>query len=253
VTVALRDSSPPDSPLARWDARWKLAAIVLFLVSVAILKTPAALAAALFASLVAVGLARVTLLQLAGRLGLLSLAVLPFFILPMFQQGGWSVVGRITARCFAIGLLVASLIHSTPLPQLVAAARALGLPSAIVLVAQLAIRYFAILAGEVRRARIAMQVRGFRLRTNTHTYRTLGHLTGTVLVRSGERGERIADAMQCRGFTGRATQLPSPRGTRWDVLAFVMTLFLAGALLAWDRYGEGYSTIISVSPTQPLP
>jgi cobalt/nickel transport system permease protein len=49
----------------------------------------------------------------------------------------------------------------------------------------------------------AMKIRGFRPRTDLHTYRTYSYLVGALLVRSFDRSTRILAAMKCRGFKGQ--------------------------------------------------
>src|SRR5437868_4244073 len=86
----------------------------------------------------------------------------------------------------------------------------LGLGGALVLT----YRYTFLLAEELGRLRIALRVRGYRNRANLHSYRTIGHVAGTLLVRSHERAERVGQAMRCRGFDGRFRSLTAFR-TRW--------------------------------------
>ena len=77
-------------------------------------------------------------------------------------------------------------------------------------------------------------VRGFRNRADMHSYRTIGQVAGTLLIRGHERAERIGQAMRCRGFDGVFRSL-QPSATSWrDVLAFASLVFWAAGLLAWD-------------------
>jgi cobalt/nickel transport system permease protein len=62
----------------------------------------------------------------------------------------------------------------------------------------------------------------------------MGHVTGTLLVRGYERGERVAQAMRCRGFDGRFRSLTDFRTTRYDVLMLALVWATAGAMLVWD-------------------
>ena len=57
--------------------------------------------------------------------------------------------------------------------------------------------------GEVRGLRVALRVRGFRLKANRHGYRTAGHAVGAMLVRGADRADRVAESMRARGFDGR--------------------------------------------------
>src|SRR5262249_34976662 len=117
------------------------------------------------------------------------------------------------------------------------AAHALRLPGVFVQVVLLTYRYVFVVAAELGRLRVALRARGFRARANRHTYRTVGNVTGMLLVRSHERAERVAQAMRCRGFDGRFRSLTEFRTTPADVLAFVVIAGSAAGLVAWDLLG----------------
>ncbi|OWK36972.1 cobalt ECF transporter T component CbiQ [Fimbriiglobus ruber] len=251
MTLAVRDSSIPDSPLARWDARWKLAAFIVAVIGTISLRTPVAGAVALATGVLLAFVSRIPVGVLAGRIGGLALAVLPFIALvPLTQAGGgsgWDVGpvrvsehGLIAAvvialRIVAVGTFALVLIRTGPLARTFAAAHDLLVPGVIVQVAQLAHRYTFLLAAEARRVRVALKTRGFRAGTNRHTYRTLGHGVGSLLVRSGDRADRVADAMRCRGFDGTYRSATEPRTTRADVVAFLAAAVAMAALVLVDR------------------
>src|SRR5205085_4143301 len=90
-----------------------------------------------------------------------------------------------------------------PLHHTLAAANKLKVPGLLVLLTGLAYRYTFLLADELRRIRVALRTRCFRMRVNRHGYRTLGYVTGAVLVRGADRAGHVAEAMRCRGFDGR--------------------------------------------------
>ena len=80
------------------------------------------------------------------------------------------------------------------------------------------VRYIEVLGHEYRRLRMAMTVRGFRMRCNVHTWRSVGWLFGMLFARSIERAERIGEAMRCRGFTGEFPVLSEIAYTRRDAV-----------------------------------
>jgi cobalt/nickel transport system permease protein len=251
MTLAFRDPTIPDSPLARWDPRWKLAAVLLLMVAAVSLQHPGPAVAAVALALALALVGRVRRSVLAGRAGLLLLATLPFVAFVPLTQGadspGWDVgplhVSRpglvaalvVALRVLAVGLLALVLTRSAPLPRTLAAAHALRVPGVLVQVAQLAYRYTFVLAAEARRLRVALRTRGFRARTSRHTYRTLGHAVGSLLVRGGDRAERVADAMRCRGFDGTYRTATTYRTTPADVLSFGLAAVGTIALVLIDR------------------
>jgi cobalt/nickel transport system permease protein len=247
VTLALRELRIPESPLARWDARWKLAAMLFLAAGTAAVKDPEPAAAALVAGLVLTCLARLPVRRVAARLGLLALAVVPFLLVLPFTLdpagAGWDVGplrasekglragAGVALRCLAIGCFALVLAGTAPLSRTLAAAHALRVPGVLVQVAQLAYRYAYLLFDEARRVRVALRARGFRPRTNAHTYRTLGRVAGAVLVRGGDRGEQVAAAMRARGFDGTFRTMTPFRTRIGDVLGFVVVVAATMALI----------------------
>ena len=266
MTLAARAPAVPDSLLARWDARWKLAALLPLAFAVVSLRSPLPAAAALAAAAGLCALGRVPAAVVAGRTGLLALAVLPFLVfVPLTHHAGpaWDVgVARVSAaglvaaavvgmRVVAVGLLALALTRTAPFHHTLAAAHALRLPGVLVQVAQLAYRYTFVLAAEARRVRAALRARAFRVRTDLHTYRTLGHSVGSLLVRSGDRAERVADAMRCRGFDGSYHTLTTFRTTPADVASFLLAAAGTITLVLADRAWLGTVEWATTLPPTP--
>src|SRR5262245_5841634 len=246
-----KHAAVPDSPLARWDARWKLAAIVLAAFGVAVLDALVPAVVALLLGLLLLALARLPARWVRDRLGLFALTALPFLVVLPFTLDttgpGWDVGPvrvserglvsglAVFCRCLAIGCLALILVRNAPLHHTLAAAHKLKVPGLLVLVTGLAYRYAFLLADEFRRIRVALRTRGFRMRGTRHGYRTLGHATGAVLVRGADRADRVADAMRCRGFDGRFHTTTTFRTTAGDIISFVALVAAVAGLVLWDR------------------
>jgi cobalt/nickel transport system permease protein len=253
MTLPLAHRDVPDSPLARWDARWKLAALVPAAFGVAALDRFAPSLVALAVGLGLVALARLPGKWVRGRLGLFALAALPFLLVlpitletagPGFDLGPLRVSQRglvvglaVFARCLAVGCLSLVLVGTAPLHHSLAAAHRLWAPGLLVLITGLAYRYTFLLAEEYKRVRVALRTRGFRMTSTRHGYRTIGHVAGAVLVRGADRAERVADAMRCRGFDGTFHSTAAFRTTIADVVAFAALVVATMALVLWDRVG----------------
>jgi cobalt/nickel transport system permease protein len=251
MTLPLARRDVPDSPLARWDARWKLAALVLAAFGIAVLDGLAPSLVALAVGLMLLALARLPARWVRGRLGLFALAALPFLlILPFTLDGpGWDLgpihtsehglaVGlAVFARCAAIGCLSLVLVGTAPLHHTLAAAQRLRVPGLLVLIAGLTYRYTFLLVDEYKRVRVALRTRGFRMTATRHGYRTMGHVTGAILVRGADRADRVSEAMRCRGFDGTFHTTSSFRATKTDFFGFVVLVAGVATLLVWDRAG----------------
>jgi cobalt/nickel transport system permease protein len=250
MTLAFRHRPVPPSPLARWDARWKLAAVLFAVCGIAALDHLAPAATALAIGLLLLVVARLQGSWIRGRLLLFGFAALPFLlVLPFTLNGaGWAigpvyvsergVVAGLSVLCrgLAVGCFALVLIGTAPLHHTLAAAYKLKVPGLLVQLTLLAYRYAFLLADEMKRLRIAMRTRGFRVRASRHGYRALGHATGAVLVRGADRADNVAAAMRCRGFDGTFHTLAAFRTTLTDVLAFFVLLAATIALVAWDRF-----------------
>ncbi|MBN9117969.1 MAG: cobalt ECF transporter T component CbiQ [Planctomycetes bacterium] len=250
MTLAYRHRPVPDSPLARWDARWKLAAVFLAVCGVAALDHLAPAAAALALGLLLLAVARVPRSWVCGRLILFAVAALPFLlVLPFTLDGdGWDVgpfrisergvaAGvAVFCRGLAVGCFALLLLGTAPLHHTLAAAHKLKLPGLLVQLTLLAYRYTFLLADEMKRQRIAMRTRGFRVRASRHGYRALGHATGAVLVRGADRADNVAAAMRCRGFDGHFHTLATFRTVPADIISFALLAAATVALVLWDRW-----------------
>lgn len=249
MTLALRYTAVPDSPLARWDARWKLAAILIAVAGIATLDHLLPTAMALGLTLVLLAFSRLPWRWVRVRLGLFAFASMPFvLILPFTLDGeGWDegsihisehglVSGlAVFCRCVAIGSLSLILVGTAPVHHTIAAAHKLKVPGLLVLLCLLAYRYAFLLGDELRRLRVALRVRAFKTQMNRHGYRTLGHVTGAVLVRGADRAEHVAQAMRCRGFDGKFHTLIAFRTHTADVVFFLLMASVSIAVVLWDR------------------
>jgi cobalt/nickel transport system permease protein len=258
MTSLLTPLSCPDSPLRRFDPRWKLAALVIALVTAACLQTLPAAAIALAGAGVLAVLARLPARAYLDRLKTLLPALLLFTIFVPFvapsdsgsQAEAWEAGGLIrfsssglrlalllVLKALAIFTIALALAASTPTNTCLQAAASLRVPGRAVHLAMLTYRYLFLFSAELSRLRLALRVRGYRNRPTMHCYRTIGNVAGTLLVRSSERGERVAQAMRCRGFDGRFRSLTVFRTRAADVAGFIAIAGGYGALLAWEITG----------------
>jgi cobalt/nickel transport system permease protein len=247
MTLAFTPPPCPDSPLRRLDPRWKLAALALAALAAALLRTVPASALALAGALLLALLARLPARWFLGRLGATALFV-ALFALPLLLDGGpaWSwgqlhlsahgakVALLLCLKAAAVVTLFLVLLASAPLDATLKAAHALRVPGLVVQLALLTYRYLFLLADELARLRTALRVRGFRNRASRHAYRTVGRVAGTLLVRGYERGERVGQAMRCRGFDGRLRSLTAFHTRPADVLAFAAVVGCAAAVCWLD-------------------
>jgi cobalt/nickel transport system permease protein len=244
--------APLDSPLARFDPRWKLAAFGFAILAIAFVRSLPVAATAFAGALLLAIIARLPGRWFSVRLGIAALALVPFLVVLPFTvdrggpawEWGWlhiSLAGLLAAitlalKTLAIVMLALVVLGTAPLHVTLHAARRLHVPGLLVQLTLLTYRYIFLLVDEFHRLRTALRVRGFRNRMSRHSYRTIGRVKGTLLVRGAERAERVAQAMRCRGFDGRFRVLREFHTRLTDVLLFALIVGMAAALVAWDLW-----------------
>jgi cobalt/nickel transport system permease protein len=247
MTLDLQPSRPPNDTIQTgWDPRWKLAAAAIGLATLASLATlPVAggACAVLLATCALVGSRRRQLLaRLSGFAAFFALAALilpaaslltePVERWPAFLIRDIAFVSVLLARAISMTLVVLLVTSTTPPGRLAAAAHALHLPGFLVRLVSLAHRYVFLLSDEFRRLRVALQTRGFQPRGNSRRWQVAAHVLGALVVRGHDRGERVAQAMRCRGFDGRFHSLDRFHSTPLDSALFLgWTLVSAGAVV----------------------
>jgi cobalt/nickel transport system permease protein len=247
-----------DSPLSRWDPRWKLAALFLLLLTMGVERPgsrelvrwerdlPPALAA-LTTSLALVLASRIplgfVLRKLRPAYALLALILLIF---PLTFPGGGLYLGAlevsrqgffvglmIVLRAVAMILLVFPALGTTRFDASMKALRSLRVPPPLLQIVLFTYRYFFVYADQWRKMQQAARARGFRARGNLQTLRTIGNCVGVLLVGSVERTQRIRNAMISRGASGAFETLVEFRTRAQDVALFALVLLAGGGLLAW--------------------
>ena len=229
----------------RMDPRAKLVLAVAFSVLVAVMSGFAALYAAFFLAVCMAGAARLNPGALFSRLALVNGFVLMLWvILPLTFPGGPRVhlgpvpistdgllaASGITLRSNAILLAFIALVSTSPTATVATALGRMGMPSKAVFLLMFTYRYLWVMEEEYLRLKRAAELRGFVLKTDLHTYKTVANLFAMVLVRAGLKGKRVHQAMKLRGFTGRFYPVKELRFTAGDAGAFAVLLALFGSV-----------------------
>lgn len=119
------------------------------------------------------------------------------------SKAGFLHALMILLKAHAVVLSLLALVGTLSATTLGHALAHLRVPDKLVHLLLFTVRYLDVIGQEYKRMRRAMQARAFVLRTDMHTWRSIGYLIGMLLVHSLERSERIMDAMKCRGYKGQ--------------------------------------------------
>ena len=220
-----------ESMVHRMDPRLKVISGTLFSLVVALADRFDVLGAALCLAVLMAVLARlspgavVKRLALVNGLVLFLWVVLPFTYnsAPWFNIGPLGVVREGVNLCLAITLKSNAIVlwsivffSTMPVATLGHAMNRLKMPTKMVALLLLTYRYIFVLEAELSQLVRAAKIRSFSPGTNLHTYRTYAYLVGMLMVRAADRGERVHQAMVCRGFSGRFYCLDEMRFTTRD-------------------------------------
>ncbi len=235
------------SPLHRLDARAKI--IVFFaLILIAVSTPPASFHLFGLLALVLIMIALAARLPL-GHLLKKILIILPFVFfvaisIPFVKNDGvgggynlgfgglcvsqcglwilWNVIIKSSLGVFSIILLSST----TSFPEMIKGMERLGSPRIFTVLASFMYRYSFILIDEMQRMKRARDSRCFGGRWFWDA-KVIGHMVGTLFLRSFHRGERVYQAMLSRGYNGT---IPGATAGRFG-LDEILFLFVAPLLL----------------------
>jgi cobalt/nickel transport system permease protein len=237
----------------RLDPRVRLLSAGFFSIVVALASTFPVLVAALLVSCSVALLARLPLREIAKRMALLNgFMLLLWVVLPLTFQGpvafplgpllayraGIVMAAQITLKSNAILLMLIGLVATMPLSALGHALHGLRVPPKIVHLLLMTYRYVFVIDHEYRRLMRAAHIRGFRPKTNLHTYKTYAYIVGMLLVRSSMRAERVYKAMLCRGFKHRFYSLHEYEAGPKEWLFGFALMGMVGVMI-WFEWGSG--------------
>ena len=233
------------------DPRFRVAMAIGISVFIALADRFPTLLISLLLSLVLVALARLGTMRVFRRLVVVNGMVLVFWlILPLTVAGdailnlgpilltkaGVLLAARLTLKSNGIILALIALMATCPVTAIGYAMKSLWIPEKIVYLFLITYRYIFVLEQEYQRLMMAAKIRCFRPGNNLHTYRTFAYLIGMLFVRASLRGERVYQAMCCRGFNGRFYLLYEFRAS-WVDWIFLTALSLVILLLGFMEWG----------------
>lgn len=207
----------------------KFVALLVFLVALAWQRTPARALILAVPLLVALAVSRLPV----GGLLLRAAFVLPFsgtFAVMAWFMGDSYRAALLLAKSFLSALAAILLVASTPLPNLMGALDALGVPRVLVLTIQMVYRYLFVIFAKAQHMRQAALGR-----SGGHSQRGLLLKAGAGLMAvlfggAHQHAEGIHQAMLSRGFNGRLPLLSPGRVTGMDWCLLLLTVTVSAGL-----------------------
>ena len=248
MKIALDEYAHLESPLHRWDVRFKLIGFLVLIFAFSFIRDLRMLPAMVVVTVVILIISRLPASFMASRLRypsfflLVLVIVLPFIsgqtvvmsIGPLdIKQEGLVSVLLIATRFICILTVGLVMFSTSPFLKSVKAMRALGLPVVLTDMILLAFRYLYEIGDDLQRMRTSMQLRGFRTkRFSFHGLAVLASLGGSILVRSYERSEWVYKAMILRGYGHNMRPQDEFQACSYDIIALVLTLLVAASFFA---------------------
>ena len=119
---------------------------------------------------------------------------------PLSVEGLWGGFNLAVKALLGVATSL-TLAATTEVPRLLRGLERLRVPGILTQIAGFMVRYLEVVVGELRRQRVAMTARGYDPRWLWQA-RAIAASSGTLFVRSYERGERVHAAMLARGYDG---------------------------------------------------
>lgn len=224
-----------------WETRAKIIASIVFVFFVMSLQT---------IELVGIAFLLVILAAIFGKIQLSTLFrrmswVLPFLVflaLPLLFGDGLNPDGQ---RIHFTGMLILKALTSVtvmivmvitqPVERFFQGIANMGLPSYLVSILFLAVRYAMLFRDALIDIERALKSRGFLLRGNKQIFATMGEIIGGMFVNAFDRSETVYQAMVSRGFTG-TLKLGQPMMIyKKDYAIGLLVIVTAFALVLIDR------------------
>lgn len=216
MNLGIEDYAYLDSPIHRWDVRYKLVGLGIVIFGFAFAQHLHLLLPMALVTMAIFWLSRMPFGYLVSRLRYPGVFLLTVAILLPISTGQTVLVslGPLDVRLEGLLMMLVVvtkfvcilsisivLFGSAPFLTSIKAIRALGLPSILADMTLLSYRYIFETGKDLHQMQIAMRLRGFRLKGyDRHSLNQLAAMAGTLFIRSYEQSERVYHAMTLRGY-----------------------------------------------------
>lgn len=252
MNFAIDQYSHLNSPIHRWDERYKLIGLSTLMFAFAAVQDLRLIPIMLLVTLIFYSLSKLPLYFLLQRLtypGFFLLGViglLPFMsgetilwqwgFLTIRQEGCLAVL-LITSRFLAILTLGFVLLGTSSFLNLIKALRSLGLSPILTDMILISYRYLFELGHQFKTMQKASKLRGFKPHhLNYRTLQVYAALAGSLLVRSYQQSEQVYKAMKLRGYGIKIGANSHKKGgvNGYSAIALFLTLGIAACVIGFE-------------------
>lgn len=241
------------SVINQWDPRVKIAALIVLIFAIALVKTLPVALLGLCMAVILIWLTALPFHFVSHGLSFVLIFLVPFFIvMPLSYPGeaaftvmgigfsweGFRLASLIFLKAVSIVLVTYGIFGSSRFDVSMYALQRLKCPKVVVQMLLFTYRYTFVFLDEMRRMHTSMKARGFVPRTNMRTMNIFGHFVGTLLIRSFERTDRVYKAMLSKGYQGDLHVLVNFAAQPADFIKACVALLLAITLVTIDFSGN---------------
>jgi len=235
------------SIIHKLDPRIKLIVILLFSIVAAVTDKFISLTIALVFSIILIVMAKLKVKDIFSRLLVVNSFIFMLWIMLPLTFGGGKIytlgplnislegikyASLISIKSNSIILAGMALLSTTSIYNMIHALHHLYLPDKLTQLFFFTYRYLHTIYSEYNSLNNALKIRGFKPKSNLHTYKTYAYLVGMLMIRSYDRSSRVYNAMLCRCFRGKFWTLNHFRFHKIDFVAgAVMTGCVLGLVL----------------------
>ncbi len=238
-----------ESSVQRWDPRIKIISLGLFIFIVALLKTIPVAVASLFIAIIIIKITNIPFHFIANSMKVIIIFLAPFFLmLPFSYPGeaafhiiwlpfsweGFRLSVLIFTKAAAIVLTTNAIFGSARFDVSMIALQNLKCPKILVQMILFTYRYIFVFVDEIKRMEKAMRSKGFVMKANMNTLRTMGNFVGALLIRSFERTSRVYSAMLSKGYEGELHSMISFDARGKDFVKAGLVILVTAAVLTVD-------------------
>ncbi|MDC3237121.1 cobalt ECF transporter T component CbiQ [bacterium] len=141
---------------------------------------------------------------------------------------------KISIKSITILLFFTTLIATMNIASLGNGLHKLYVPDKLIFLLLMSYRYIAVIEDEYKRLLRAAKFRGFRPKTNLHSYKTFAYLAGMLFVRASLRAQRVHQAMLCRAFNQKFYSLDIYQANRFNLIFLICVLITGLSLLTLE-------------------
>ncbi len=146
-----------------------------------------------------------------------------------YAGGGWVAAWAILSKAFLAVTVTVVLSGTTPTSKIIRGLESLRVPDVFIALFSFLYRYTDVFRAQLRSLRTALESRAPSM-PRVRRWRLYGNLAGNLFLRAYDRGERIHQAMLCRGFSGSLPTADTLGLSAADALLMLVVLLAAAAV-----------------------